>query len=69
MTAKADLNTPEHFLFVPLVARNTETLQPGLNTHFVGLPWVAIKCDKLTINRMTICSFHTFTIPKMDTRI
>ncbi|EYE92962.1 uncharacterized protein EURHEDRAFT_414911 [Aspergillus ruber CBS 135680] len=34
MTAKADLNTPEHFLFVPLVARNTETLQPGLNTHF-----------------------------------
>jgi hypothetical protein len=33
MTAKADLNAPENFLFVPLVARNTDILQPGLNTH------------------------------------
>lgn len=37
MTAKADLNAPENFLFVPLVARNTDILQPGLNTHLVSL--------------------------------
>lgn len=34
--AKADLNAPAYFLFVPLVARYSGKMHPELNMHLVS---------------------------------
>lgn len=39
VTESGILSAPEDFLFIPLVARDFDQLQPPLKTHLVRIAW------------------------------
>lgn len=43
ITEAGSLNPPDDFLFLPLVVRESDQLQPPLKTHLVSiLPWYMV---------------------------